>query len=305
MKTLLVTIAVNTVTLIAAPAFAQRYQYQPYYPPQREVQSLLQPSQEEIDSSEAAVQGRGNYNRYAQPRSAVKTVRTAKRVKTSARYYNPRVAQRNLENEVVTQMEPQAVGAEYLNRIYIDIAPLINQGVGGAYERVFGSKLAVGAYGSFSRLETERSKSTGAKNDLMSFGARARYFINGNADESSFYVMGGAQYTSLKTEVDVNREIRKQLQDEGQIFVANSFLYNQEKKVTHSSEGFGGVAGAGYQIAANAFGSSALIIDMGAFYGYGQSSKYEVKRIQFGTNTEVTNEIGYGLFGELNVGLAF
>jgi hypothetical protein len=154
-------------------------------------------------------------------------------------------------------------------------------------------------------MESDRSKVTGAKNDLMAFGARARYFINGNADESAFYVMGGAQYTSLKTEVDVNKEIRKQLQDEGQVFLANSFIYSQEKKVTHSSDGFGGVVGGGYQIAANAFGSSALIVDLGAFYGHGQSAKYEVKRINNGANTEVTNEIGYSFFGELNVGIAF
>ncbi len=289
---------------MALPAFGQRYQYKSSKVAQNQYQNEAYGNEAEQQEDVQTNYGSG-YNRYGKPRANVKTVKTGKRIKTAARYYNPRVAQQRAAEAQMstTEVAQWNDGAEYLNRAYIDLAPLFNQGISVAYERVLFSKVAVGAYGSFYKMENEKSKATGAKNDITAFGARARYFINGNADESAFYVMGAAQYSMLKTEVDANKEFKKQLQDQGQY--VNPWIYNQERKMSRETGEFGGVVGAGYQIAANAFGSSAMIVDIGGFYGHGNQVKYEVKNINNGIQTELTSELGYGFFGELSVGIAF
>lgn len=238
-------------------------------------------------------------------RSNIKTVRTKRKIKTAARYYNPRELRSRGEGQSVATVSEWNTEAEFLNRLSVDLAPLINEGVGASYERVIMSKFTIGAYGNMYKLTNDQTKELGSKNDIMSFGLKGRYFINGNADESAFYLMGGAQSTTLKTEVDANREFRKNLEKEGQVFLANSFLFSGEKKMTREVSEIGGVVGAGYQIAGNAMDNAGFLIDIGGFYGHGNAAKYQVKTINNGTQTELTSEIKYDFFAELSVGIMF
>ncbi len=136
------------------------------------------------------------------------------------------------------------------NRVMVDAAPILMNGVGFAYERTVLPQVTVGPYLSFFKLTSDQEKTSGIafKSDIRMYGMRARYFISEEAQRSGVYLMAGVGSVEVKT------------------VASYSSLGNES-----SSVALGGIGGAGYQFSGIEVSSKKLAFSVGATYANGYS----------------------------------
>lgn len=178
---------------------------------------------------------------------------------------------------------PTAMNTFALNRIYIDGAAVLVRGGAVGYERVLSPKVTVGPYFAYISPRDPVAIFNEYENQISIAGIRSRLFLS-NANKSSFYLMGGAQYASISTRVKATG-----------LFTSDSATSRRK-----SNSGVGAVAGVGWQ-AANPSQSIYFNIGLHTMYGakYKNASRSNVSRGE----AEVTEtSLGYGAMIELNLG---
>lgn len=171
------------------------------------------------------------------------------------------------------------------NRVMLDGAPLLMNGVGLAYERTVFPQITFGPYVSFFKLTSDQEKTSSIdfKSEVRMYGLRSRYFISEEAERSGVYLMVGIGAVEVKTEA------------------AYASVAGQA-----TSTSLGGVGGAGYQFIASNTSMGKLAISLGATYANGYSVQNQAKMNSFNSTAEVDAPKALGnIFFEGNVALLF
>ena len=171
------------------------------------------------------------------------------------------------------------------NRLMLDAAPLLMNGLGVSYERTVLPQLTVGPYVSFFKLSSDKEKTNSIefKNDVRLYGVRARYFISEEADSNGIYLMAGIGAVEIKSNVAYSN-------------IAASA----------GSTGFGGIGGAGYQLIAKNTNMGLWAINLGATYANGYTIQNQAKINPSTSSADVDAPKALGdIFFETNIALLF
>jgi hypothetical protein len=168
-------------------------------------------------------------------------------------------------------------------RAVVDLAPLYHRGVGGYAEFALVPKLTVGPGFAMAQPESETAKRLTVRTDVNIYSFRARYFLFGNSDETSIYLMGGAAMAEVSRRVSIR-----------------GFT-----EVRTSDTEFGPLAGAGVQFAGFDMGGAKMVFNAGATYHPGYANTVTAVEQNDGTTAITRRTIESSVFFETGIGILF
>lgn len=175
------------------------------------------------------------------------------------------------------------------NRLFVDVAPIVNTGAVLGYERHVMNRFSVGPYAGMMKINKND-----AENDIMFAGIRGRWFVMGDADQHGLYAMLGGQYTQVKGKM-ANTKIRQKLG-------YAAYGLNEENVTPEVSE-FGGMVGAGYQLPFSISNDYKMLLDLAAIYSHGYDVKNEPRLV--GNKESLPTTILYQAFVSASIGIIF
>ncbi|MFN8943391.1 MAG: hypothetical protein ACK5WZ_02060 [Pseudobdellovibrionaceae bacterium] len=251
----------------------EQYQYN-----DQSAQQDFQPLQSEDE--------RSSIQHFKKRRPTSKVKRKAK-VKSNAQIY---VQQNEFDETGYVAAQSTGYRRQALsNRLFIDIAPIVNSGAIIGYERHFLNRFSVGPYAGMMKINKND-----AENEITLAGVRGRWFVMGDADQHGLYAMFAGQYTQVKGKM-TNVKIREKLG-------ITNFGLRDESIAPEVSE-FGGMAGAGYQLPISVSNDYKMLLDLAGVYSHGYDVKNE-PRFQNGKESLPTT-IQYQFFVNASFGLIF
>lgn len=191
------------------------------------------------------------------------------------------------QGESTTTMEEQA-SSERLNKLSLDMFPLLLRGYGIVFDRVLAKNVSAGVfisqYGLEHTLKVSGEPDVKTEATLRRVGLRGLLFPLSKASEGGLY-LGAA---ILRADADVKSEMKGA--PEGH----------------DSTDGIGAQGIAGYQFLGSEIGTlGKFYFDAAVNYGYGNAIKYKVSYDSLSTNADVKASIENALGLHANVGLLF
>jgi hypothetical protein len=171
------------------------------------------------------------------------------------------------------------------NRVILDAAPLLMNGIGIAYERTFLPRLTAGPYFNMFKI-TGNSNDAGSatfSNDVSTFGVRARYFLSDEADQNGVYVLGGLGMVKISTQANFKDTVSGE----------------------NSSSSLGGLLGAGYQFIGTRVGHGKMTFNVGGTYATGYAVETQAHSMNGGpTQVDEPKALG-SIYVEAGIGYMF